>query len=144
MSLNFIHGYYLDTHIQPHSKDILELHNNVFPDHPYTSMEQCNGKFKNPYWLLVLWGTRLIGICAIGIEGESKGYVYNVAVTKFQRRRNLASCLNYNIRKIFPGYKLTGHVKNDNFPAIMAFGKLGGVPQEKEERPGYTTYHAEF
>jgi hypothetical protein len=144
MSLNFIHGYYLDTHIKPHTDAILELHNKVFPDHTYTSMEQCNGKFKNPYWLLVLWGTRLIGICAIGLEEGEKGYLYNVAVTKYQRRKKVASALNYNLRKIFPGYKLTGHVQHDNIPAMMTFGKLGGVPQEKEDRPGYTTYQVQF
>ena len=144
--LSYKYGTFSNPEVLKCQEDILELHNTVFPYNKQPDLKGITGDFINPFWFLVFWGTRLIGMCTIGIEDQEKkkGFLYNVSVAKFQRRKKLASAMNYKLRTILPGWTLRGIVKDDNIPAIFAFGKLGGMPQEKCTVEGHTEYIVKF
>jgi len=97
------------------------------------TITQLNGKFKDPYWFVVLWGSRVIGICAVGLEGDDRGYVYNVGVTKFQQRKRIGSGIAYNLVKKFKGYTLRGTIHKDNYNAMIFFTKLGAKEKSNYE-----------
>lgn len=144
--LNYKYGTFRDIDVLKHAKDILEFYNTVFKENPQETIKGVMGDFVNPFWFLVFWGNRLIGMCTIGTENlkEKRGVLYNVGVTKFQRRKNLAAAMNHKLRQILSGWTLRGFVKHDNFPAIFAFGKLGGVQQKKCKLEGYIEYVSKF
>lgn len=114
---------------------MLKLFNITF-QHNIQSIEQFRGNFPDPYVLLVTWGERVIGMCAIGMEAENNKscYVYNLAVNKEQRRMNIGKGLFNQLKVLFPGQQFRWETHFENYNAILFFSKIrDATPGEQKD-----------
>jgi ribosomal protein S18 acetylase RimI-like enzyme len=135
-----IQGYACDPEIQAISKEILNLHNNIFKENQQDSFEKCCGKFGNKaYWFIFSNEGRIIGLATIG-ESAGAWHLFNVGVHWAFRRQNIAHCLEKRLKEKTKGAEIFGFVHKDNFNAKLVFHKLGAsYVSQKGDYDRYST-----
>lgn len=128
--MNIIQGYGRDKCIKQFEKDIIELHNDIFPHQAINRLDDSN------FWIVITWYNKPIAQTMVTTIKEHC-YIQGFGVRKLRRLEGWGRQLFTLVKKFIGTKSLIFDIDSKNIDAVIFFIKMGCQQSEENSHMYY-------